>query len=105
MAVLEDVVSVKVGWYADRQRGMMTMTINPTYISELRPVPEALYPRERFVMVGGVSKPVFLGHPNATCDECELRFGNKSRHPESEDVPGTVVICGGHLMRLITGRP
>ncbi len=86
-------------------RKMMTM-INTSRSNGngRRFVPEALYPREGFVMIDGFYVPIFLGHPHATCDECEFPFGNKSRHPKSPDVAGTVVICGGHRMRLITGN-
>jgi hypothetical protein len=58
---------------------------------------EALFPREGFVRTENGMKPIFLGHPNATCDECERPF---RKHEASQEHKGCIVVCGGHLMRL-----
>lgn len=65
---------------------------------------EALYPREGFVVTSKGMKPIYLGHPNARCDECEAPFGNERRHPRSKQFEGVIEICGGHLMRLTTRK-
>jgi hypothetical protein len=85
----------------------MTMTLSRTHLHPpVSSALEALYPREGFVrMPDGSSKPIFLGHPKASCVECEFPLSDKRRHPNSTDVAGVVVVCGGHLMRLISGRP
>lgn len=58
---------------------------------------EALYPREGFLTTPEGRKPVYLGHPKATCVDCERPLG---KHPKSEQFEGLVVVCGGNLMRL-----
>lgn len=67
---------------------------------------EELYPRESFVTLeDGRIVPIFLGHPDAICDECERPFGNERKHPVVDpDQPDVVLICGDHLMRLTTQK-
>ncbi len=85
----------------------MTMTLNTTRhtrLSAYDAMPlEALYPREGFVVTPEGMKPIYLGHPNARCDECEAPFSNERKHPASE-YEGVIKICGGHLMRLTTRK-
>lgn len=85
----------------------MTMTLHATRTRlmayDAMPL-EALYPREGFVATSNGFKPIYLGHPNARCDECEAPFSNERKHPRSEQFEGVIEICGGHLMRLTTRK-
>lgn len=83
----------------------MTLKLNHTRPPALDLVPlEALYPREGFVATQNGFKPIYLGHPNARCDECEAPFSNERKHPRSDRYEGVIEICGGHLMRLTTRK-
>lgn len=71
----------------------------------ISPALESLYPRDSFVTLeDGSVVPVFLGHPDAMCDECEMPFGNARMHPSDPDRPHLIRICGGHLMKLTRDR-
>ena len=66
-----------------------------------RVAPESIYPRDGFVLVNGVSTPVFLVHEDTRCDACEFEHGNPRRHPPHPDLEGVVVGCDGILMKLV----
>lgn len=83
---------------------MTTMTLNTrlTHATILGTPVEALYPREGFYTdESGKIKPIFLGHREATCGECEFPLGSETRHPRDEARPGLVILCGGHRMRFV----
>lgn len=84
----------------------MTPTHDPTHVrpkavlvnpARYRTNMEALYPREGFLITEDGIKPIYLGHPNATCLDCERPM---RKHPASDQFKGLVVICGDKLMRL-----
>lgn len=91
--------------YADRRK-VVIMVLNTRHRNSVAsPSLESLYPRDSFITLeDGSIVPVFLGHPDAMCDECEMPFGNTRVHPNDPERPHLIRICGGHLMKLTRGR-
>ncbi len=90
--------------YAHRHK-VVVMVLNTRNRTHSTTSLESLYPRDSFVTLDdGRIVPVFLGHPDAMCDECEMPFGNARVHPADPERPHLIRICGGHLMRLTRDR-
>ena len=90
--------------YADRKVIIMVLHTRNSH-TNTSPALESLYPRDSFITLeDGSVVPVFLGHPDAMCDECEMPFGNARMHPSDPDRPHLIRICGGHLMKLTRDR-
>lgn len=90
--------------YADRKVIIMVLHTRNSH-TKTSPALESLYPRDLFITLeDGSIVPVFLGHPDAMCDECEMPFGNTRVHPTDPDRPHLIRICGDHLMKLTRDR-
>ena len=91
--------------YADRRKVVIMVLNTRTRPAAFSPPMESMYPRDSFITLeDGSVVPVYLGHPDAMCDECEMPFGNTRVHPNDPERPHLIRLCGGHLMRLTRDR-